>query len=140
MTGAANRPPQGNPATGARRCSGVLAGSNAKCEQCNHTHSGNQHGECYSRVIQPMQPLLHGKPPLFKREGRRDNFSGRSWFRCEGKRPRKTPPRATRFVTGFPAPVLLGSEISFGATGATLAGGDVFRKPSRPDRITVSIR
>jgi hypothetical protein len=54
--------------------------------------------------------------------------------------PKGKPHHWAKVVAGFPAPVLLGSEISFGATGATLAGGDVFRKPSRPDRITVSIR
>ena len=41
----------------------VLAGSNAQCEQCNHTHTDSQHCECYRIVVQPMQPLLHGAPP-----------------------------------------------------------------------------
>jgi hypothetical protein len=27
-----------------------FSSSNAKCEQCNHTHSGNQHCECY-RIV-----------------------------------------------------------------------------------------
>jgi hypothetical protein len=38
-----------------------------------------------------MQPLLHGAPPCSasssKREGRRDNFSGRLEFRCSKRRP-----------------------------------------------------
>jgi hypothetical protein len=38
--------------------------SNAQCEQCNHTHSENQHCKCYRIVVQPMQPLLHGTPPV----------------------------------------------------------------------------
>jgi len=41
----------------------ILAGSNAQCEQCNHTHTDSQHCECYRIVVQPMQPLLHGAPP-----------------------------------------------------------------------------
>jgi len=40
----------------------VLAGSNAQCEQCNHTHADSQHRECYRIVVQPMQLLLHGVP------------------------------------------------------------------------------
>src|SRR5215471_10233948 len=75
--------PQENPAWR------VLAGSNAQCEQCNHTHSDSQHCECYRIVVQPMQPLLHGAPPCSascsKREGCRDNFSGRLEFRCSEK-------------------------------------------------------
>jgi hypothetical protein len=116
------------------RCSGVLAGSNAKCEQCNHTHSGNQHCECYRIVIQPMQPLLHGKPPLFKREGRRDNFSGRSWFRCEGKRPRKTPPLGES-CGGVPGPCALGERDKLWGHWGNASGGDAFREPFRSDRI-----
>jgi hypothetical protein len=76
--------PNENPATRQPAVAGFEPGSNAQCEQCNHTHSGNQHCECYRIVIQPMQPLLlHGVPlPVpncpGKREGRRpDNFSNR---------------------------------------------------------------
>jgi hypothetical protein len=69
----------------------VLAGSNAQCEQCNHTHTDSQHCECYRIVVQPMQPLLHGAPPCSassgKREGRRDNLSARLGFRCSERRP-----------------------------------------------------
>ncbi len=69
---------------------GVLAGSDAQCEQCNHTHTDSQHCECYRIVVQPMQPLLHGAPPCSassnKREGRRDNFLARLEFRCSKRR------------------------------------------------------
>jgi hypothetical protein len=40
----------------------ILAGSNAQCEQCNHTHTDSQYCECYRIVVQPMQPSLHGRP------------------------------------------------------------------------------
>jgi hypothetical protein len=52
--------------------------SNAQCEQCNHTHSENQHRKCYRIVVQPMQPLVHGTRPFTTSEDRYgDNFSGR---------------------------------------------------------------
>jgi hypothetical protein len=54
--------PPNKPATEATR----VADSNAQCEQCNHTHTDSQHCECYRIVVQPMQPLLHGTPPLFR--------------------------------------------------------------------------
>jgi hypothetical protein len=44
-------------------------------------------------------------------------------------------------MAGFPAPVLLGSEILyFGASGANASGDPVFPEPSRSDRIAVRIR
>jgi hypothetical protein len=83
----------------------LQAGSNAQCEQCNHTHADNQHRECYRIVVQPMQPLLHGAPlcsaSSSKREGRRDNFSGHLEFRCSKGPTEGTlwfPARDTSFV------------------------------------------
>jgi hypothetical protein len=122
--------PKENPAT--VRCSGVLAGSNAKCEQCNHTHSGNQHCECYRIVIQPMQPLLHDKPPCLS-EKAAETTSPAAVGSAVKESVQGKPHHWAKVVAGFPAPVLLGSEISFGAAGATLAGGDEFRG-------TVSVR
>lgn len=109
--------PKENPAT--VRCSGLLAGSNAKCEQCNHTHSGNQHCECYRIVIQPMQPLLHGKPPCLS-EKAAETTSPAGVGTAVKESVQGKPHHWAKVVAGFPAPVLLGSEISFGATGATL--------------------
>src|SRR6266511_950406 len=76
---------------------------------------------------------------LFKREGRRDNFSGRSWFRCEGKRPRKTPPLGES-CGGVPGPCALGERDKLWGHRGNASGGDVFREPFRSDRIAVLIR
>jgi hypothetical protein len=67
--------------------------SNAQCEQCNHTHSENQHCKCYRIVVQPMQPLLHGTPRFRSMVGNRDNLSGRLGFRCS---ERKAPERLSQ--------------------------------------------
>ena len=96
-----------------------FSSSNAKCEQCNHTHSGNQHCECYRIVIQPMQPLLHGKPPCLS-EKAAETTSPAGVGTAVKESVQGKPHHWAKVVAGFPAPVLLGSEISFGATGATL--------------------
>jgi hypothetical protein len=118
------------------RCSGVLAGSNAKCEQCNHTHSGNQHCECYRIVIQPMQPLLHGKPPCLS-EKAAETTSPAAVGSAVKESVQGKPHHWAKVVAGFPAPVLLGSEISFGATGATLPAET--RSGNRFDQIALPV-
>jgi hypothetical protein len=94
--------------------------SNAQCEQCNHTHSENQHCKCYRIVVQPMQPLLHGTPRfrsmVGKRERHRDNLSGRLGFRrSERTAPERLSQAAgnqgktghwAKVVAGFPARAL----------------------------------
>jgi hypothetical protein len=118
------------------RCSGVLAGSNAKCEQCNHTHSGNQHCECYRIVIQPMQPLLHDKPPCLS-EKAAETTSPAAVGSAVKESVQGKPHHWAKVVAGFPAPVLLGSEISFGATGATLPAET--RSGNRFDQIALPV-
>jgi hypothetical protein len=55
--------------------------------------------------------------------------------------PKGKPRHGHRGLWRGSRPHALGSEYStFGAAGATLSGGDVFREPSRSHRITVSIR
>jgi hypothetical protein len=122
------------------RGQGAVAGfssSNAKCEQCNHTHSGNQHCECYRIVIQPMQPLLHGKPPCLSEKA------------AETTSPAAVGSAVKESVQGKPrhwAKVWRGSrprhseELLLWGQRGNASGGDVFREPSRPDRITVSIQ
>ena len=65
-------------------CQDLLEGRlHKRCEQSNNTHSDNQHSDCYGIVVQPVQPLMHGTPPVPNPAGREDprgNASGRLAF------------------------------------------------------------
>ena len=78
-----------------------------------------------------MQPLLHGAPPCLS-EKAAETTSPAAVGSAVKESVQGKPHHWAKVVAGFPAPVLLGSEISFGATGATL--------PAETVPGTVSIR
>jgi hypothetical protein len=98
MKRAADRPPQGTPRHRGNGRNEFWQSSNAQCEQCNHTHSENQHCKCYRIVVQPMQPLLHGTPPV----------SDQSW--------------ESESATETTCPVALGSAVQKGRAAQTGCG------------------
>jgi hypothetical protein len=47
--------------------------SHKQCEQCNHTHSDNQHCECYGIVVQPISFCCMMMPPCSQPLGERED-------------------------------------------------------------------